>query len=632
MDQGLKILLQAQDVNVKQTFEGVAKSSLRMQQVMTATSKSSGQAANSLTDFSRVIQDAPYGIIGVSNNITQLAEGFGRLKTQTGSTKAALSAMVGSLAGGGGLGLAISVITTALSFATVGLGAWTRGFSSNKKEVQSAKEALSEFVEGLGDVSRARVEGAQNAQKEIVSLQLLYKASQDHSKSLDDRKKAVDALQQQYPKYFANLSDEAILAGKGQKAYENLAEAIIKTSKARAAQDLIVELQKQVLALDEQAAQAAQKAMKARALRDSAGDAARRQGATVVTPGAGGGVVTQGATAAVVSTKQLTQAGEELNKVLATRAGLQQRINRLGVEAISDVDALVSASGAAPKAVAAVKDKIKDGFKLSPLEVDFSLIPKIDRFEYDGSQFLNTMRELSERNAGPKIPINISWEQTAEMLRNTDAAEFKKVGSRIGGQIGEGFNTVFGEQFQKSLLKFTATGKSTEQIEEFKSSLQAISVVSVDMLNGIANSFGAFFDALAKGGNAMQAFGQSLMQTIAGIISKLIQAAALAAILSVISGGAAGGGASFMGAFKGILGGGKIPGLAKGGIVPPGYANDTYPAMLSSNEAVFPLDRLKEFIGNSSGGNVGVFGELRARGSDLVAVLSREQRSQKRRF
>ena len=44
-------------------------------------------------------------------------------------------------------------------------------------------------------------------------------------------------------------------------------------------------------------------------------------------------------------------------------------------------------------------------------------------------------------------------------------------------------------------------------------------------------------------------------------------------------------------------------GLADGGIIPSGYNNDTFPAMLSTNEAVIPLDRLPQLmgIGKSSG-------------------------------
>ena len=46
-----------------------------------------------------------------------------------------------------------------------------------------------------------------------------------------------------------------------------------------------------------------------------------------------------------------------------------------------------------------------------------------------------------------------------------------------------------------------------------------------------------------------------------------------------------------VGAGVGYLGSGE-PGFAKGGIVPPGYPNDTYRARLSSGEAVVSVDKL----------------------------------------
>lgn len=45
----------------------------------------------------------------------------------------------------------------------------------------------------------------------------------------------------------------------------------------------------------------------------------------------------------------------------------------------------------------------------------------------------------------------------------------------------------------------------------------------------------------------------------------------------------------------------KVANLADGGIIPRGYPNDTFPANLSSNEAVIPLDRLPQMIGLRSG-------------------------------
>lgn len=45
----------------------------------------------------------------------------------------------------------------------------------------------------------------------------------------------------------------------------------------------------------------------------------------------------------------------------------------------------------------------------------------------------------------------------------------------------------------------------------------------------------------------------------------------------------------------------KVANLADGGIIPRGYPNDTFPANLSSNEAVIPLDRLPQMMGLQSG-------------------------------
>ena len=65
------------------------------------------------------------------------------------------------------------------------------------------------------------------------------------------------------------------------------------------------------------------------------------------------------------------------------------------------------------------------------------------------------------------------------------------------------------------------------------------------------------------------------------------------------------------------------PGLAEGGIIPPGFPNDTFPARLSSGEAVIPLDRLNQF-----GGDQVI--TTRISGRDLLILLEREENAQRR--
>jgi len=74
--------------------------------------KPMGDASQSLINFSRIAQDAPYGIIGIANNLNPMVESFQRLAKTEGGTKKALQAMVSGLMGPAGIGVAIGVISS----------------------------------------------------------------------------------------------------------------------------------------------------------------------------------------------------------------------------------------------------------------------------------------------------------------------------------------------------------------------------------------------------------------------------------------------------------------------------------------------------------------------------------------
>ena len=85
----------------------------------------------------------------------------------------------------------------------------------------SAKSALSEIATYQQNLSKIASEGAKNSARERVELDALYKATQNHKRSLEERNKAADELQKKYPSYFGNLSNEAILAGNAASAYKS---------------------------------------------------------------------------------------------------------------------------------------------------------------------------------------------------------------------------------------------------------------------------------------------------------------------------------------------------------------------------------------------------------------------------
>jgi len=158
-------------------------------------------AGNTLTQFSRIAQDAPFGIIGIGNNLTATAESFANLKNQTGSTGGALKALASSLAGSGGILLGVSLLTTGLTL-----------LSQSGLTVGDVIDKITgNFDEFSASVKKAGEEAALSIGEEAFGLKSLISIAQDDNISRKQRIAAVDELQSKYPAYFGNLSQEAIL-------------------------------------------------------------------------------------------------------------------------------------------------------------------------------------------------------------------------------------------------------------------------------------------------------------------------------------------------------------------------------------------------------------------------------------
>jgi hypothetical protein len=130
--------------------------------------KQVGNGANTLTQFSRIAQDAPFGIIGIGNNITATAESFSYLKAQTGSTGGALKALASSIMGTGGILLGVSLLTTGLTYLaqnglTIGdvfnkLTGNTNAYSEALKKVNDEAYASEGVQEAVTNVNRLTTE------------------------------------------------------------------------------------------------------------------------------------------------------------------------------------------------------------------------------------------------------------------------------------------------------------------------------------------------------------------------------------------------------------------------------------------------------------------------------------------
>ena len=79
---------------------------------MNSVARPTADATNALSNLSRVAQDAPYGFIGIANNLNPLLESFQRLSKESGSSTQALKSMAAGLVGPAGIGLALGVVSS----------------------------------------------------------------------------------------------------------------------------------------------------------------------------------------------------------------------------------------------------------------------------------------------------------------------------------------------------------------------------------------------------------------------------------------------------------------------------------------------------------------------------------------
>ncbi|NDB61441.1 phage tail tape measure protein, partial [bacterium] len=105
-----------------------------------------GDATQSLVNFSRIAQDAPYGIIGIANNLNPMLESFQRLAKTEGGTKKALTAMIDGLAGPAGLGVVLGIVSSLAVVFSKQIGEAFTGSTDKVKELREELKKLNDDV------------------------------------------------------------------------------------------------------------------------------------------------------------------------------------------------------------------------------------------------------------------------------------------------------------------------------------------------------------------------------------------------------------------------------------------------------------------------------------------------------
>lgn len=193
--------------DAKKSLAETAIAANKLDSSLKTGAKGTQSAAFALQNLGRVAQDAPFGFIGIQNNLNPLLESFQRLKVETGSTGGALKALGGSLIGVGGLGFALSLVSSAIVIFQSGI----MGFNKKTKEAATAADELAKAVKGIF---------AESA-KEAGNVLSLIAVIDNQNESYKRRNDALKELQRIQPEYFNGLKLEGDAVAGLDSAYKN---------------------------------------------------------------------------------------------------------------------------------------------------------------------------------------------------------------------------------------------------------------------------------------------------------------------------------------------------------------------------------------------------------------------------
>lgn len=552
---------------------------------------------NTLMQFSRIAQDAPFGIIGIGNNITATVESFGHLSKSAGGAGAALKAVASSMLGSGGILLAVSLVTTGLTY-----------MAQNGLSVKDVFDKMTgSFDANAKALSEVNAEAVKNSQAEISILNALTAVAKDETATRKERLAAVKKLQDEYPAYFGNLSREQILNGDVATAVKEVTTALIAKAKAAALSGKIAELAAEELLLREKETKAIERYKDALKSTNKATQQYQSSGGTL------------GATA-VSNIGQLKQtestlAGvqNQLRSNIATQrlyiSGLQESIKEAtAFDAANKKAGIKPKAGKTPKTPKATKEKA-DTFdsqkrldELANIAFQMGEITSQPLFDTDKTEEnLNKLKELSQEMAFT-IADNFSIAQQAGQLFSDG------VGSAVGA---------LGSELAASL----ETGNAA--LDAFVGSvIQGFAEIAAAQLAGLIAkqtiaAASLTTDAAVSTGNAVVAATETASAT----------GPAAAFVLPALVGAAIG----FIAAsFAGIK-------FAHGGVVPGGsFTGDKVPAMLNSGEIVMNRQQQANTLMAIGNGNANSLQnnvksdnfilETALRGSDLLLAIKREEK------
>jgi len=204
-------------INSKE-YQNVTKSMRFYQSQMDMSTGATGSASSAAMELGRVLSDAPYGIRGVANNLSQFASQMAFAAKSTGSLTLAFKDLWKALMGPLGILIVIQGVIAAFEKA-----------SMTKKKVKEETDSLTQSF-GL----------------QTTKLLVLKSALDDSNVSLEDKKELVKKASKEFKDLNIEIDENGKLTDASRIAIDEYSVALVKNAKAKAIANLITkEMNKQ---------------------------------------------------------------------------------------------------------------------------------------------------------------------------------------------------------------------------------------------------------------------------------------------------------------------------------------------------------------------------------------------------
>ena len=172
----------------------LTKETQRLKVATQDSSKATGGATSSVLELGRVISDAPYGIRGMANNLSQLGTSMMFTFKSAGSLMAGFKALSAALFGPLGLVIALNAVLAYFENMSMASDSLSREMEKTTKEVKKQIKALQDLIKVTGDRASSEEQVRIELFKQSKINEGIKKIYEDSNLTLDEKKKKVKEL------------------------------------------------------------------------------------------------------------------------------------------------------------------------------------------------------------------------------------------------------------------------------------------------------------------------------------------------------------------------------------------------------------------------------------------------------